>query len=112
MNTLMIGASVLELSLPEDPVRKSQLRKKMDEYLFRLKVPLYDHTETTYKIAVLNRLLNAGSVNPVALATELAADPTKHFDHAHFYNAVAVIASYCKDGGETAIGGTGLPKMA
>jgi hypothetical protein len=111
MNTVTIRPSLSKVSLPEDPSRQRQLRKKMDEYLFRLRSPLYDRAETTYKIAVLERLFGEGAVDPATLAAELAADLAQQFDHALFYDAFAVIESYCRDGGDTAIGGTGLPKF-
>lgn len=109
MSTQMLGPSVSRMGLPEDDLRRSQLRKKLDEYRFRLKMPLYDHTDTAYKIAILDKLLAQGVVDPVALAAELAADRTTTFDHGRFYGAFAVIESYCRDGGATAMGGTGLP---
>ncbi len=109
MDSHIVHPTIAALELPNDPVRQAQLRKKLDEYLFRLKLPLYDHAATTFKVAVLQRLLSAGSINPVALAAELAADPTIRFDHALFYDAFTVIGCYCRDGGVGAIGGTGLP---
>lgn len=111
METLLPQPSVEKLTLPDDPVRQAQLRKKLDEYLFRLKVPLYDYTQTTYKIAVLQRLLDDGAIEPIALAAELSADPAKHFDSAAFYSAFTVVESYCRTGGANAIGGTGLPTV-
>lgn len=108
MNTQMMRAAISKLSLPDDPVRQAQLREKLREYLFRLKMPLYDPTETSYKVAVLGRLLDDGGVDPVALAAELAADPARPFDHAMFHDAFAVIQGYCRNGGDTLIGGTGL----
>ncbi len=111
MQTQTLQRALFKIRLPEDPVRQTQLHKKMDEYRFRLNLPLYDHPETIYKIAVLEALLAEGAVDPVALAAKLARDATRQFDHALFYDAVAVIESYCRDGGDTTIGGTGLPQV-
>ena len=68
MESRMMHRSVVRLELPDDPVRQAQLRKKLDEYLFRLKLPLYDRAANAFKIAILQRLFSAGSINPVALA--------------------------------------------
>jgi hypothetical protein len=112
METVLPKAAVLKLTLPEDPVRQAQLRKKLDEYQFRLKVPLYDYVQTTYKIDVLQKLFDEGVIEPAALAAELSAIPAKHFDIGAFYNAITVIENYCRTGGAFAIGGTGLPKVS
>lgn len=112
MGTVLPKTSIQTLTLPEDQVRQAQLRKKLDEYEFRLKVPLYDYVQTSYKIAVLQKLLDEGVVEPVALAAELSANPAKHFDVGAFYNAFTVIENYCRTGGASAIGGTGLPKVS
>lgn len=111
MGTVLPKTSVMKLTLPEDPVRQAQLRKKLDEYQFRLKVPLYDYVQTTYKIVVLQKLFDEGSIDPVAVAAELSANPLKHFDIGAFYDAFTVIENYCLTGGASAIGGTGLPNV-
>jgi hypothetical protein len=107
----MIYPTVARLELPDDPVRQAQLRKKLDEYLFRLRLPLYDRAANTLKIAILQRLFSAGSINPVAFAAELATDPTQRFDPALFYDAFTVIGNYCRNGGAGTVGGTGLPAV-
>lgn len=109
METHMSQPSVANLVLPEDPVRQAQLRKKLDEYRFRLRLPLYDHAANAMKIEILQRLFSAGWINPVAFAAELAKDPAQPFAPTLFYDAFTVIGNYCRNGGAGAVGGTGLP---
>ncbi len=111
METALTKNSVLKLTLPDDPGRRAQLRKKLDEYLFRLKVPLYNYVQTKFKVDILQKLLDEGMIEPMALAAELSANHAMNFDVGAFYDAFSVIENYCRTGGALAIGGTGLPRV-
>ncbi len=115
-----------KIELPTDPELILKLRNKLEEYKSRLakhkerrkefsendpyKSP--DQTfsiiaDAHYKIAVLEAVLQGGSVDTQKLSDELAKkDET--FSPSHFENACAVIDGYCKGETNQFRGGTGL----
>lgn len=85
------------LTLPNE--RTSELRDKLKEYQTRREKSAYLAPEfvkfprNTYKIALLERLLERGSLDPHEVARELRQ--AHDFDEKKFQEALAVITSYC-----------------
>lgn len=102
-----------KIDRPTDPARLEQLRRKLDEYTNRYN--LYRAPElqmhTICKIAVLERLLQKGSVDVTELAIELSGKFGSGFNSAAFENACEVIEDYATTGGAKTVRGTGLPRV-
>ncbi len=104
------------IELPDDPELRQMLEDKLSEYNERLKKNPYlppespEILDTKHKIAVLEKLLNNGSVNTFDFSRELSETRGFVFDASFFNNACAVIEDYVKTGGRHTKGGTGLGK--
>lgn len=104
--------------LPER--RRKQLELKLDEYKARLveresasnpEEQLKPDSKLIYKIFVLDRLLQDGSVKLNSLSLELKKELGNSFNKNLFTRACIVIQDYCETGGENIYGGTGLPQI-
>jgi hypothetical protein len=96
--------------LPKDDARKTQLRRKLEEYRKRVE-PFHapeQMMDTICKVAVLEQLLRDSQVNTWDLSRELFVTYGRAFDPDAFNNACGTIEDYCKTGGQNASGGTGL----
>lgn len=67
-----------------------------------------DKIDSKYKIAVLQRVLETGSVDTSILRRELLAEEGEMFNETVFDNACCVIKNYCAGTVERNVGGTGL----
>jgi len=106
-----------QIRLPKDLRLARQLRKKYHEYLGRitdhkqhpeLPVKKTSLERDAYKARIIDVLRNKGSVDVVSLAEELESRYANSFKYNQFMQAAAVVRSYCQDGGQGVVGGTGL----
>lgn len=97
--------------------RLPQLKVKLEEYKGRLDphkhpdLQLLMHSDSMYKITVLERLISDGSVRTYDLSLEMAEKLGGNFDVELFDKACAVVEDYCKTGGKNLKGGSGLPRI-
>ena len=93
-------AKPCSLVLPSDPAHIKSLREKLDEYKIKRENSPYlapafiKFFRNDYKIAILERLLERGTLEPDHLAHELrrAGD----FDQEKFDQAVGIIRKHCE----------------
>ena len=117
MNTeFQIGPKVV-IKLPDDPTRRKQLEKKLEEYKGRLdsfqhpELQMRLHPHSKCKELVLQKLLQDSEVNTPQYSLELAQEFGDAFDVEEFADACGVINDYCETGGQRNNGGTGLPPI-
>ena len=106
-----------QIRLPKNIRLARNLRKKYHEYLGRI-TDHQQHPELpakksalvrdAYKARIIDALRTRGIVDVVSLAEELEREYTGKFQYKQFMQAAAVVRSYCQDGGEAVVGGTGL----
>ncbi|MSU54681.1 MAG: hypothetical protein EXS48_02530 [Candidatus Staskawiczbacteria bacterium] len=110
-----------KIELPkDDPELVGKLRTKLEEYKVRLvekerKIDIYKSPQqrkeitasTRYKVAVLQEVIDNGSVDTQELSNRLAVEDGI-FSLEDFENACSVIDSYCRGEAEKNRGGTGL----
>lgn len=95
------------LTLPRE--RTGELRAKLKEYEARrdksedLAPQFIKFSRNTYKIALLERLLERGSLDPHEVATGLRQ--AHDFDEKKFKEALAVITSYCRPAADQVLTG-------
>lgn len=96
--------------LPNDEMRKRQLEDKLKEYKGRKDPHRHPalQMDTICKIEVLERLLRDGKVVTWDLSREMAKTYGDSLDVDALDNACFVIEDYCKTGGKSIDGGTGL----
>jgi hypothetical protein len=97
-----------EISLSED---RETLERKLQEYKGRLDpyIPPEHQLDTIYKIAVLEPLVETGTVRQTEVREALQAKYGFVVDMA-FSNAWGVIVDYVETGGRKLHGGTGLER--
>jgi hypothetical protein len=104
-----------KIQFPEDLQTVRALQKKLQEYKERLGEEMKNDpyktpemfTDTTYKIAVLEKLLLQGEVDTHALSREIH-EKFGNLNTSDFDNACSVIEDYAKTSGKHTTGGTGL----
>jgi len=96
-----------EINLTSDEKIILALRNKIKEYTDRSVASLDEVLDKNYKIFILEKLLNEGSVNFESVR-EKAIEEYDSIDEAIFDNAYGVIKDYNETGGKNNQGGTGL----
>ncbi len=95
------------ITLTADPDLRAKLERKLAEYKTRMR---YRAPETdphqTYKLRVLGRLLEKGSVDVTEMRTELQR--FNWFDEYAFRDAVSIVDAYNGNDTSRLRGGTGL----
>lgn len=98
------------IELTED---RERLAAKLEEYRERIRSRPYDppelQTDSYYKIAVLEVLLEAGTASRSEVH-DIIKTRFNRVDEREFHNAWGVIEKYIYAGGRGLHGGTGLPK--
>jgi hypothetical protein len=90
---------------------REALALKLEEYRTRLDLSKKPETQfdEIYKIAIIERLLADGKVDPAVLFEELKREYDGFSARGTFFNACGVIRGYVEDGGKNVRGGTGFP---
>jgi hypothetical protein len=107
----------LNIRLPDDPLIKIRLKKKLTEYEKRLEKlkqeckhnnpELAFNSSPGYKAQIVRRLITVGEVKTPEMAKEIKEEfGTLDFDM--FNNAAKVIYDYCRTGGKNVRSGTGF----
>jgi len=120
----MTGEKRLEkIVLPNDPELRVRLEAKLAGYKTRIEPERAKAileginldsmiarfiTGTTYKIEVLTRLLETGTVDVGALEKEISERDGDIYVAKEFKTACDVINDYCVNRGKNTVGGTGL----
>ncbi|KKQ80601.1 MAG: hypothetical protein UT02_C0005G0012 [Parcubacteria group bacterium GW2011_GWC2_38_7] len=112
-----------KITLPNDPGLQARLEAKLAEYKTRVEPERAKAikeginiesmiarfiTRTTYKIEVLTRLLETGTVDVEALRKEISERDGDIYVEKEFDTACAVMNDYCENGGRNTVGGTGF----
>ncbi len=99
------------IELPEDSKRVKALGAKLEEYRGRLGQERYKALDMqqhmTYRIAMLETLLETGTVNTLDLSRKLK-DEHPDFNVEVFASSCRIIEDYVNTGGKETHGGTGL----
>ncbi|RJP46561.1 MAG: hypothetical protein C4548_02445 [Desulfobacteraceae bacterium] len=107
----------LNIRLPDDPLIKTRLKKKLSEYEKRLEKLKKDckhnnpdlacNSSPGYKAQIVRRLITVGEVKTPDMAKEIKEEfGTIDFDK--FNNAAKVIFDYCRTGGQNVKSGSGF----